>query len=68
MVWRLDRVTDRWIGHDFPGVVGSGFGRFVLDELELGGLAATLIDDPEQAWWEIHAEQIAREISEQDGT
>lgn len=58
MSWRLDRATDRWAGHDYPGVVGSGFAGFVLDELELGGRAATLISDPEQAWWEIHAEDL----------
>lgn len=53
MSWRLDTATDRWVGHDYPGVVGSSFGDFVLNELELGGRAAVAVNDPEQAWWEL---------------
>lgn len=62
MMWRLDRASDRWAGHDYPGVVGSGFAVFVLDEIELGGRAAYLLGDPDQAWWEVHAEQIRADL------
>ncbi len=62
MSWRLDRVTDRWVGHDHPGVISSGFGRFVLDELELGARAAYLIGEPDQWWWEIHAADVERNL------
>lgn len=56
--WGLDRTRDQWVGHDYPGVVGSGFGDFVLDEVELGARAAISIGDPEQTWWVIYAKQI----------
>lgn len=60
MAWKLDRATDRWAGHDYPGVVGSSFGDFVLEELELGGRAACLIGEDDQWWWEIHAADVER--------
>lgn len=63
MAWGLDRATDRWVGHDYPGVVGSGMARFVLDEAELGGRAAYLIGEDDQAWWEIHAADVGRLLS-----
>ena len=49
-----DRKTDRFLGHDYPGVRGAGFVQFEMDELELGARAALAIGDPEQYWWEIH--------------
>lgn len=60
MAWKLDRSSDRWVGHDHPGVVGSGFADFVLRELELGGRAAYLIGEEDQWWWEIHAADVER--------
>jgi hypothetical protein len=47
-----DYRNDRMVGHDYPGVHGSGFVQWELDELELGARVAMLLDDPEQAWWE----------------
>lgn len=61
MSLRLDRATDRYVGHDYPGVMGGGFTQFELDEIELGGRVAQAIDDPEQSWWEIHCERIERD-------
>lgn len=62
MSLRLDRKTDRYVGHDYPGVRGGGFVRFELDEMELGGRVAHALDDPEQWWWEIHREQVERDL------
>jgi hypothetical protein len=41
-----------WSATTIPGVHGSGFVQWELDELELGARVAMLLDDPEQAWWE----------------
>lgn len=65
MAWKLDRATDRWTGHDYPGVVGSGFAGFVLDEIELGGRVATALDDPDQTWWQINRERIERGLRDE---
>lgn len=54
-------VGDRLVGHDYPGVRGSGFVQYELDELEVGARAATQLDDPEQAWWETIGREILRE-------
>lgn len=53
MTWRYNRRTDRFEGHDHPGVCGTGMARFVLDELEVGARAAMALDDPDQWWWEL---------------
>lgn len=45
---------DRMVGHDYPGVHGSGFVQWELDELELGARVACAIDDPEQWWRELY--------------
>lgn len=50
-----NRKLDRLVGHYYPGVPGSGFVQWEIDELELGARAASALDDPEQAWWNIHA-------------
>lgn len=53
MGWRLDRETDRWVGHDYPAMVGPSFTTYERDEMELGARAALMIDEPDQAWWEL---------------
>lgn len=57
--WRLDRATDRWVGHDYPGALGNGFVGYETDELELGARAACSIDDPDQTFWELEQLRIA---------
>lgn len=61
---KYDRTTDRTVGHDYPGSHGQGIHQFLLDEMELGARAAMALDDPEQAWWEIRREQVARDLAE----
>lgn len=48
---RYERDRDRLVGHDYPGVRGSGFVAWELDELEVGARVACALDDPEQVWW-----------------
>lgn len=50
---KYNRTLDRGVGHDYPGVYSHSFVQWEIDELELGYRAACLINDPEQAWWEI---------------
>lgn len=64
MAWRLDRASDRWAGHDYPGVVGSGFAGFVLDELELGGRVAMILADSDWLWWTLHDEQVRKDLED----
>ncbi len=54
--------NDRLVGHDYPGVRGNGFVRWELDELELGARVAMALDDPEQWWWTLNAEQIEADL------
>lgn len=51
---KYDKKSDRYLGHDYPGVMGNGFVQFELDELELGGRVASALDDPEQTWWNLN--------------
>lgn len=51
MSLRYDRKTDRYVG-DGAGL-GSGWPRFELDEIEMGGRVAITLAFPYQAWWEI---------------
>lgn len=60
---RYDRKTDRFIGHSHPGSLSRRFVDFEIDEMEVGARAALALGDPEQWWWEIHREQVIREIS-----
>lgn len=52
---------DRFVGHDYPGVVGNGFVAYEIDELELGARAAQALGDSEQGWWETIGKQILRQ-------
>lgn len=57
MTYRYDIRRDCLTGHDWPGLHGSGFERYVLDEIEVGARAAMGLDDPEQWWWELHRDE-----------
>lgn len=58
MSWRYDYPTDRYMGHEYPGVCGNGMHGFTMDELELGARVALSLDDPEQTWWELNGPRI----------
>ena len=59
MSYKYDRLHDRMVGHyPLTGALSHGFHQFVLDEMEIGALAALAINDPEQWWWEIHRQEI----------
>lgn len=58
---QYNKKLDRLITHDFPGVHSNGMHDFVMDEIELGARVAILISDPEQAWWELIGDNLAKE-------
>lgn len=54
--FRYDRDLDQFIGD--AENLASGWPQFEQDELEVGGRAAMGLDDPDQAFFEIYAEEI----------
>lgn len=52
MSFYYNRKLDRWVDLR-GGHATNGYHQFVMDEIELGGRAAYLIDEEDQAWWEL---------------
>lgn len=64
MSWKINPRLGRYEGHDYPGVYGAGIVQFELDEMEVGVRAALALDDPDQAWWEVHMDELIKKAME----
>lgn len=64
MGWKFR--NDQMIGHDYPGVCGTGITRFEDDERELGARVALLLDTEDQAWWELIGNALLAEERQTD--